>query len=201
MTHIHTGQYCYSSKHLAFTSGEIKSEFLCNQTVQQHYVMQQATLEGWACCNVQQTPKSALAWQHSEASPGSENQGAGCFFCQNLSTIWSPHLAKRKKWFITLLQGTFWERKQAHQSMHLLFPKKAKQSQWSGLKDWPGLHRRQHCIRREGEEGRKSTLGVWDTKTSATNFASSFWRDFNMEKTSENQKHNPMCYRDASTRH
>lgn len=96
MTHIHTGQYCYSSKHLAFTSGEIKSEFLCNQTVQQHYVMQQATLEGWACCNVQQTPKSALAWQHSEASPGSENQGAGCFFCQNLSTIWSPHSKKKK---------------------------------------------------------------------------------------------------------
>lgn len=127
--------------------------------------------------------------------PGSENEGAGCFFCQNLSTIWFPRLAKIKKWFITSLQWMFWQWKQAHRRMQLLFPKKAKQSQWSGLKNWPGLHRRQRYIRREEEEGRKSTLRVWDTETSATS-SEQILKGKKLQKT----KSTTHCAGDASTR-
>lgn len=44
--------------------------------------------------------------------------------------------------------------------MHLLFPKKAKQFHWSGLENWPGLHRRQHLIQTEDAEKEKGRNNI-----------------------------------------
>lgn len=46
--------------------------------------------------------------------------------------------------------------------MHLLFPKKAKRFHWSGLENWPGLHRRQSLTQmgKGAEITRQVTQGI-----------------------------------------
>lgn len=80
-------------------------------------------------------------------------------FCHNLSTIWFPHLAKKCD-LLGYCSGLFGRESRHTEVCICYFQKKAKQFHWSGLENWPGLHRRQRLIQTEdGAKGRNNTPG------------------------------------------
>lgn len=87
-------------------------------------------------------------------------------FCQNLSKIWFPHLAKKCD-VLGYCSGHF-GRESRHSDVRICyFQKKAKQFHWSGLENWPGLHRRQCLIQtKDGEKDRDNMPG--DTRNLQT---------------------------------